>query len=139
MCNTKQNSLDELLPHDKFETDKAEAIVRLGFPRIEPILSSLLEWMQDINWPVARVLHPFLLSIGLPLCPYIKDILRSRDACWKYCILQHIVQHSHNLSMALKEELLLLVKNPSKEDIEEGIDIIATAILSQKKHPINLL
>lgn len=38
-----------LLPNDKPDTDKAEAIVALDFPTVEPTLPALLEWLQDIS------------------------------------------------------------------------------------------
>lgn len=31
----------------------AETVIRLGYPRVKSILSGLLEWIQDINWPGA--------------------------------------------------------------------------------------
>jgi hypothetical protein len=36
-------------------------------PLLGPTLAELLAWLQDINWPVAGVLAPFLAAIGPPL------------------------------------------------------------------------
>lgn len=37
----------------------AEVIVKLGYPRVKPILPGLLEWIQDTNWPGSRRIAPF--------------------------------------------------------------------------------
>ena len=86
------SDLAAILPTNKRDTERAEAIVALGFPTVEPILSTLLEWMQDINWPVAQVLAPFLANIGGPLAPHVRPILQTDDDIWKYWILDCIIK-----------------------------------------------
>ncbi|MER8435665.1 DUF5071 domain-containing protein [Mesorhizobium sp. M1312] len=63
-----KNDLLKLLPENKHDTAKAAALVALGFPQVEP---QIMEWLQDMNWPVARVLAPLV-----PLAPHIRTILR---------------------------------------------------------------
>lgn len=76
-----------LLPVDKHDLPKAEAIVALGYPAVEELLPALLAWMQDPNWPVAKVLMPFLAGIGEPLAPHLCAIFESDDDVWKYWVL----------------------------------------------------
>ena len=68
-----------LLPVDKHDLPKAEAIVALGYPAVDALLPALLAWMQDINWPVTKVLTPFLAGIGEPLAPHLRAIFNSAD------------------------------------------------------------
>ena len=81
------SKLRELLPHEKGDTERAEAIVALGYPAVAPILPDLIEWLQDCNWPVAHVLSPFLAQIGLPLLPPVRAVLATNDYQWKYWVL----------------------------------------------------
>lgn len=68
-----------MTPADKFDTSTAEAIVASG-DAADP---SMLEWVQDLNWPVARVLAPFLASAGSIVAPGIRQVLESSDDTWK--------------------------------------------------------
>lgn len=123
--------LAALLPKDKFETEKAEAIVALGFPVVEPILSALFEWMQDINWPVAQVLQPFLATIGAPLAPHVRIVLATTDEIWKYWVIRCIVGESAELAHSLQAELHRLAQFPTPSEREEEIDVQAREILAR--------
>lgn len=69
----------------------AETVIRLGYPRVKSILPGLLEWIQDLNWPGSREIADFLLEIGDPMIPYVKDVLNqhSDDQEWVYWILKY--------------------------------------------------
>ncbi|MDD3484911.1 DUF5071 domain-containing protein [Azovibrio restrictus] len=118
-----------LLPSDKLETDKAEAIIAQGFPAVEPVLPALLEWMQDINWPVAQTLLPFLASIGGPLAPHVRHVLETKDEIWKYWVIHCLVCESIELARALKPELQRLALEPTPGEREEELDVVAKEIL----------
>lgn len=126
--------LATLLPTDKYETSKAEALVALGYPSVEPILSSLLLWVQDLNWPVARVLSPFLASIGIPLAPHIRHILQGNDDTWKYSLLTGIVAESAPLAGELSPELQRLVSSPTVGEREEELNVHAHEIIIRHGH-----
>jgi hypothetical protein len=123
--------LASLLPDDKIETEKAEAIVALGFPVVAPILPRLVEWMQDINWPVAQTLQPFLASIGAPLAPHVRHVLATNDEIWKYWIVRCIVGESVELAQVLKPELQRLASLPTPGEVEEEVDQMAREILAR--------
>ena len=123
--------LAALIPVGKFDTDKAEAIVTLGFPAVEPILPALLHWMQDMNWPVAKVLQPFLASIGAPLASHVRAILQTDDEVWKSWVLQYIVAESRELARMLQPELARLAASPTPAEREEEVDHDACKILEQ--------
>ncbi len=55
------------LPQDKYDTEAATALVGAGWESIAPVMPQILTWMQDLNWPVAHILQPFLVSVrGAP-------------------------------------------------------------------------
>lgn len=128
-----QLKLYSLLPKSKIDTEAAEALVELGFPAVAPILPELLEWLQDINWPVAQVLAPFLARIGAPLKPYIKKILETDDGTWKYWVLINIVAESRELQDLLAVELDHIAHAPKSDEKLEEVDDIAREILAKRK------
>lgn len=122
--------LTTLVPVTKFETEKARALVQLGFPAVEPVVPKILEWLQDLNWPVGRVFQPFLASIGQPLAPYIRDILQGQDDGWKYSVLRAVVDKSPELARDLRPELERMAKIPSAGESQEEVNLIAIEILA---------
>jgi len=118
-----------LVPSTKFETERASALVRLGFPTIEPVLPQILEWLQDPNWPVAHIFQPLLVSIGRPLAPYVQAVLAGKDDGWKYSLLSAVVLPSSELAQALRPELERIAGNPSAGESEEEVDQLAKEVL----------
>ncbi|MDI4645228.1 DUF5071 domain-containing protein [Cohnella hashimotonis] len=80
-------------PGGKMHWDHAaELIVEIGYPRVAPILSDLLEWLKDLNWPGARLISDLLVSIKEPLTPFVKDALQSGDQIWNYWIINQVLK-----------------------------------------------
>ena len=127
------SALKELVPQNKIDIARAEAVVALGFPAVEPILPDLVGWLLDYNWPVARVLGPFLGTIDLPLLPHVRHVLGTTDDVWKYWVLSLLVNPSIPLAAALKEELERLANVPTTGEIAEELDLKAREILDGLK------
>jgi hypothetical protein len=121
------------LPNDKSDTNRAEALVALGFPAVEPVLPQILEWVQDVNWPVARIFLPFLADIGTPLLPHVLHVLRTDDDIWKASVLEHVVSKSGVLSRILAPELIRVAASPTQGEIDVEVDVIAREILDRIK------
>lgn len=123
--------LAALVPTHKLDTEKVRAIVALGYPAVAPIIPRLLEWMQDLNWPVALELRPFLASIGAPLAPDVRRILETDDETWKLWILGTIVAESAELTALLRPELERLAAHPTPDERFEDLDKLARQILDK--------
>ena len=119
-----------MLPRDKHDVQRAEALVLLGYPAVEPILPQLLQWAQDGNWPVARVLAPLLAAIGLPLVPHVRLILNGNDDTWKYFLLQTVVAESVEMKRLLHPELERLARCPTASEAAEEVDSMASTMLA---------
>ena len=113
------NDIQSLVPQHKSDITRAQAVVQAGYPAVAPVLSQLLEWLQGCNWPVARGLAPFLASIGNPLAPHIKSILRSNDEIWKYWIISVIISNSSELATSFRSELERLALSPTDHEKSE--------------------
>lgn len=128
-----QFNLKELIPRAKFDYERANAAVEAGYPTVEPILPELLEWIQDMNWPIAQILAPFLATICEPLIPHIRNIFDSDDDIWKYWVLQEIVAESPKLALAFHSELERFATAPTENERAEGLDEISQEILEKFK------
>jgi len=124
--------LREIVPTDKSDVDRAEAAVAAGFPAVEPVLGVLVEWLQDANWPVARVLIPFLQSVGEPLIPHIWSVLRSDDLLWKYWVISLLIPALPRDAAALfRGELERLTYHPEPNERREELDQQASLALQK--------
>jgi hypothetical protein len=120
-----------LIPKHTHDVERAKAVVAAGYPTVAPVLSRLLEWLQDYNWPVAQILAPFLASIGSPLISYIQHILNTDDDVWKYWIISTIVHNSLELATAFKVELQRLAYLPTQRESIEELDDVAREVLEK--------
>lgn len=129
---TAEELLD-LVPRDKFDIARVNAVIRLGYPAVSPILPQLLEWMQDYNWPVAQEIYPFLVSIGEPLAPHVLKVLETDDTVWKEWILM-IVGASPSLFAVLKADLERYARFTPKDLDEESLaEAFANLFAQQEK------
>lgn len=124
-----EHDLLALLPSTKRETETAEHLVALGYPAVAPVLPQMLEWVQDLNWPVARVFQPFLTSIGAPLAPFVRRVLATTDDAWKYSLLTGVVDSSPDLARALQQDLERLVRSPTPGEVAEEVSEVAADVL----------
>ncbi|MCW2194918.1 hypothetical protein M2236_006478 [Bradyrhizobium elkanii] len=85
-----------------------------------------------MNWPVARVLQPFLAGIGTPLYPHLQRIMQTDDDVWKNWILRFIIAQSAELQAMFRTDLERLATHPTAGEQAEGLDVIAKELLSQR-------
>jgi hypothetical protein len=119
------------IPLHKTDIARAEAAVRYGYPAVAPILPQLLEWLKDINWPVAHVLAPFLASIGNPLVPHIEHIFHTDDEIWKYWIIRAIIYNSPELATSFHDELERIASSPTNSEKYEEVNVVAREVLEK--------
>ena len=118
------------IPKDKFDTEAIELARQIGFPALNPILSDLLEWVQDANWPVAAETAALLSNAGLEIVPHIKAILHSDDGTWKYWTLDLVVRNSSlDVLWELRNDLMRLTESPTQDDKTEDVSAVALCIL----------
>ena len=130
---TIMNDFQSLIPQHKSDLERANAAVVAGYPTVAPILLQLLEWLQDYNWPVAKVLTPFFISIGKPLIPPIQHVMNTDDNVWKYWVMDVIMWDSYELTVAFQEELERLAWSPTDDEVAEELDRVAQEVLDKHK------
>jgi hypothetical protein len=122
------DEIRSLLPQHKFDLERANEIVARGYPAVAPVIPELIAWLRDYNWPVARIIAPFLVTIGAPLQPDIRRVLQSEDDIWKYWVLSCVVAESPALAEALRDDLERLAATPTTGEAAEGVDAVARGI-----------
>lgn len=121
-----------LLPRDKFDVDAVRAIAAAGYPAIAPILDELVDWTADGNWPVARPLADYLVTLGEPLAAPVSRVLRGTDGSHKENCIRLIVSGLPAEILAeLEDDLRQLAERPSEDDRREEADIAAREALSR--------
>ncbi|MBW3625574.1 MAG: DUF5071 domain-containing protein [Armatimonadetes bacterium] len=120
----------ELLPRDKYDIERANALVSYGYPAIRPVLPELMDWMQDMNWPVTyQVISPFLRSIGTPFIPEIRRVLAEENYDIKRSLLIDVVRESREVAQEMKEDLKKIASMQPENDEDEDLQEIAADIL----------
>ncbi len=127
--------LQNCIPKDKFDTAAIERANQIGFPALNSILSDLLEWVQDANWPVAAETAVLLSNAGLEILPHIKAILRSDDEIWKYCAIDLVVRNLDAVVLLeLSNDLVRLAKSPTQDEQTEDVAAVAQSILITREN-----
>ncbi|MFD2611590.1 DUF5071 domain-containing protein [Paenibacillus gansuensis] len=125
-------SINELVPKDKFDEEaliKLKAIDPVEI-NLKPIIGDLFEWIQDINWPIAKELCIVLAGFRPEdIIPQIRMILHSGDDCWQYsCILFLIPHLSTEVKNEITPDLLRIIMTPTKNEKLCEIDARAREI-----------
>jgi len=120
---------DGFVPRDKHDLESANRAVAAGYPAVEPVLSYLLEWIQDMNWPVGQRLAPFLATIGTPLVPHIRKVFETDDEIWKYQIMDEIFLESPQVAEEFRDELARIAYSPTESEVIEELHEKALDVL----------
>jgi hypothetical protein len=99
--------------------DQALAIIARGYPAVAPQLPDLVRWLQDSNWPGTREVTDFLIALGEPVIPHVREVLRGTDRTWQYCILATLLDRwPRRLVAALEPELRMLIWLSDGEEVD---------------------
>ena len=123
--------ITKLIPKNKFDMDKIDELIRIGYPAYKPILYELLEWIQDINWPVALPLAPLLLEAKEDLIPHVIKIFDSDDDVWKYWVLFILQDMDTEVIKKIEPHIRRLADQPSDSEKKEEVDILAKELLEK--------
>jgi len=118
--------IKSLIPKDKFDLETVEKLKQHSFEDIEPIIPDLLEWLQDMNWPVSQPIASFLLPFSEKIAPEIVKILKAKDEMWKYWIL--VVFGKNIKNKWVVQEITRIAENPTQDEIDHELNVIANEI-----------
>lgn len=128
---TKTN---RLIPQNKFDTSTIKQLEHIKTEQISTISMQLLEWIADMNWPVAQELIKVLPRFHKELMIDIKYILSDKvdDSIWKYWIINSLLPlfPPDGQTVFLPDIQRLAAMAASNEDEKNLIDAAKTFIES---------
>jgi hypothetical protein len=122
--------LSELLPRDKHDFERVSNLKNINKKDLIKLIPELLEWLQDINWPIAVEITKLLLSVPQETIPYVR-VLEGGDDIWKeWCLRYFVMELPEDLRQILQDELVRIAYKPSKGEQLEEVHITAREILN---------
>jgi hypothetical protein len=122
--------LKELIPNDKGDIKTAEKLKSYSYSEVKNIVTELLTWIQDINWPVAGPVSDYLQSISEYITDDIIKILNGNDDVWKYwCVSIFGLNAVKPIDPKLMMEFKRIAINPTKNEILEEVQQLTLEVL----------
>ncbi len=120
----------DLIPKHKFDASNIDILKTINKKDVEPILKDLMEWIQDINWPIAQELIKVLPRFHKELIPIIRDIFNTDDGDWKMWTLKLIKKFPQESILLLKADIERIAYHPTDSEVYEEVDDYAKEVLS---------
>ncbi len=126
---------EDVLPKDKFDEERAFNLFNFTKEELEPFIPDLLEWLQDLNWPISYTISKVLSkSYQDELIPYFEDIFKTNDDIWIYNCLRYIYNYLNIEDIKkLKPILEKFAFEPTAWQVEAEINIEAMELLEKIK------
>ncbi|WP_428243513.1 DUF5071 domain-containing protein [Gynuella sp.] len=124
-----------IVPNSKSDDEACEHLSRATDAEIIPHIYELLEWLQDMNWPVALNVAERLSKLGIELVEPVWTILDGTDEVWKYWIVSHLL-HAVNKQVyqSLKFKLYRMKSQPTQGEIKEEVyDAVCELLYTRKQ------
>lgn len=129
-----KKKIEELLPKTKFDIELAEQLLNYDKSEIEPYLSELVIWLQDLNWPVSDTVCKILRKFQEELIPHFEKIFSTNDDIWKYwCLRQINTSIKNDVIFKMKSSIERMAYNPTKGEIENEVQLEAKELLEKIK------
>lgn len=116
-----------LIPKDKFDLDAAKRLSLATPEQVSVVATSLLEWIADMNWPVALELIHVLPKFYKEIIPSIELILINpeNDTIWKYWIISQLLiqfpkESIINLLPIIQEYADSVPNNEDEDDLKKS-------------------
>lgn len=124
------NEYAKYLPRNKHDFERVNKLKKMERTELLPLLPSLMEWVQDMNCPIAHEVGELLVTFPNEMVPLIKDVLAADDDVWKYWCLKILVRRlPEEFRMSFKSELIRLAERPTAGEKLEELDETAMEIL----------
>ncbi len=127
--------LQRLVLRNKHDDSHMEELLQLATPEIEPILSALLEWIQDCNWPIAAKVLPLLAQHETAVIPLAQSLLAPEptDDGWKYWVVSALLpKFSREAIQQLRPTLERIIMAPTPGESLEEVDQVAVELLTDQ-------
>ena len=122
-----------LLPKDKFDLDVVNRLSSATPEQVSGVAPSLLEWIADMNWPVASEIIQVLPGFYKVLLPNIESILTNpdNDIIWRCNIISKLLTQFPKESLlpilpVIQKYADFIPQNEDEEDLKNvTLDFVA--------------
>jgi hypothetical protein len=126
------NDLSMLLPRDKHDFERVNALKNLDKDELIVLIPELLTWLQDSNWPISSEVSILLLTVPAETIPYIREVLGGNDDIWKeWCLRDFVMPLPAELRQLLKEDISRIAHNPTRGETLEEVHLTARELLKE--------
>ncbi|MCM1508128.1 MAG: DUF5071 domain-containing protein [Ruminococcus flavefaciens] len=132
-------SIRDFLPKDKFDKSGLSSLYALTDEEIKSVILDLLEWVQDMNFPVADEVCRIVAGHYAVADDYIINILdvSQHDELWKYFIITGLLPLIEKPSERLKNAVSRIAYSPSDSEKAEEVDMTALEYLESIGEVLN--
>jgi hypothetical protein len=123
-------NIKSLIPKDKSDIETAEKLKNYSYQELKSIIPDLLIWLQDGNWPVAKIVLEYLESICDNISEEIFDVFKTNDLEWKYWIILSFGPITND--GFIRNEIVRIALNPTKLEIEYNLNEVANEIMLRR-------
>jgi len=124
------SEISSFVPKNKSDYESIARLKTLKNEGIEQIADEILEWVQDINWPIASEICDLLIPLDTKIISGVRKILNTEDYDWIYNCLNYIVKFlSKDAILEIEEELMRIVLTPNNEEVEMELPELSKEIL----------
>lgn len=121
------------LPINKCDVAAVDWLDREAPERVIPVLPDLMEWLKDMNWPVAQEVLPLMLRYENETTSIAEKILKpdQTDEIWKYNIITVFVPAlSGRNRRILQDAVCRIAYQPTPGEQAEQVDAAAKEYLN---------
>ena len=120
-----------MIPKDKFDIEAVEQLKQADEAVVVPLLPQMLEWIQDMNWPVAEPMLEVLLQYPNELTPLVEQVLMGDDDMWIYwCLVKVVPVLPFYSKLVLADAVEKIASQPVTPFNEDNIEAAKLALLS---------
>lgn len=122
-----------LVPSSKIDFEACSNLATATDDDVAPFISELLEWLQDLNWPVAPLVQERLATLGAVLIEPLKSVLKGNDDVWKYWLVSSLLPLVRNdVLRAVSVEVERIASNPTEGEKHEEVHVVAQELLKRR-------
>lgn len=125
--------IKNLIPKDKFDTSSFEQLMALRDEEADVIIPDLLEWIQDMNWPVAPYMIRVLAKQREVTEKHLLVLLKpeQKDAEWKLHIIRNLLREWPSCpdDERITAEIARIADHPTEGERLEEVDVAAREYL----------
>lgn len=123
----------DLVPTSKSDFEACKRLANASDADVGPVVPQLLEWLQDMNWPVAVHVRDRLAKVVTDIIEPVRTVLIGHDDIWKYWLVSSLLpQADSRVVTALSAELSRIAFRPTDGEKSEEVDVAAKDLLGRE-------